>query len=780
MAGRGRHATLPAWMTAAGGAPAAGSPAPGAAVSPGAAAAPALAPRPGPAAPGSGGFAEPGRAPIGAAHMGMPGGAPAAVAAFGASPAAAARPQQQQQQPAGPVPVAGGAPSSEGWTEHKAPDGRPYYYNSITKVSAWTKPEPLMTPEERARAAAAAAAAKLSAQQPAGGAPMQAQRQPQPQQQQQQQQQPAAAPAAAPTAAAGGAPDPEAVAAAWREHSAPDGRKYYHNRLTKESRWVMPEEMKAARAAAEAQRVHPGGPAAAAAQQQARQPEQQQQQQQAPQQAVVYASKEDAVEAFKELLAAAGVGGDDSWDSALRRLIHDARYNAIPSIGERKAVFNEWVTARRNEERDQARRRTAEAKEAFAQMLDECSGLRPGDTYRMARSLLQDDPRWGAVPNESAREELFDSFMRGFRQRVEERERRERKEREAAYRELLRESGFKASTQWRRAAARLEGAPAFAALERVDRLRVFQEHVQSLEEEERRERDRAREEERRTERRRRDAFKALLREHMGEGRIGPKTRWRDYGPTVEGEPAYAALTKNRGGSRPKELFTDLVEELEGEYDAARSAFKDAAKEAGWEPAADSSWEEFLERLAEGGAALEAAGGPGLKGIRDSFRRVYFEEAAGAARLKAEESDRRARRARDAFASFLRHARGLGAGTAWGEFEGAFQGEPEFAAVGAEAARELFDEHVEKLKRRSRPDDDDSGGHRHKKKRSSKHDEERPKSKRSRHGRSRSRSADRSRDRRRHREDSSEEGEAPADGRARARGGSSDEAEEGEV
>ena len=39
-----------------------------------------------------------------------------------------------------------------------------------------------------------------------------------------------------------------------------------------------------------------------------------------------------------------------------------------------------------------------------------------------------------AVPNESAREELFDSFMRGFRLRVEDRERRERKEREAAYR----------------------------------------------------------------------------------------------------------------------------------------------------------------------------------------------------------------------------------------------------------------------------------------------------------------------------------------------------------
>jgi hypothetical protein len=36
--------------------------------------------------------------------------------------------------------------------------------------------------------------------------------------------------------------------------------------------------------------------------------------------------------------------------------------------------------ARRNEERDQARRRAAEAKEAFQQMLDDCTGLRPGDT----------------------------------------------------------------------------------------------------------------------------------------------------------------------------------------------------------------------------------------------------------------------------------------------------------------------------------------------------------------------------------------------------------------
>lgn len=31
------------------------------------------------------------------------------------------------------------------WSEHKSPDGRIYYYNSITKQSSWEKPDELKT-----------------------------------------------------------------------------------------------------------------------------------------------------------------------------------------------------------------------------------------------------------------------------------------------------------------------------------------------------------------------------------------------------------------------------------------------------------------------------------------------------------------------------------------------------------------------------------------------------------------------------------------------------------
>lgn len=34
------------------------------------------------------------------------------------------------------------------WTEHKAPDGRTYYYNNDTKQSSWEKPDEFKTQAE--------------------------------------------------------------------------------------------------------------------------------------------------------------------------------------------------------------------------------------------------------------------------------------------------------------------------------------------------------------------------------------------------------------------------------------------------------------------------------------------------------------------------------------------------------------------------------------------------------------------------------------------------------
>jgi len=70
------------------------------------------------------------------------------------------------------------------WSEHKAPDGRIYYYNSISKQSLWEKPDELKTPNEL-----------LLSQCP------------------------------------------------WKEYKSENGKVYYHNVSTKESRWTIPPEL---------------------------------------------------------------------------------------------------------------------------------------------------------------------------------------------------------------------------------------------------------------------------------------------------------------------------------------------------------------------------------------------------------------------------------------------------------------------------------------------------------------------------------------------------------
>jgi pre-mRNA-processing factor 40 len=34
------------------------------------------------------------------------------------------------------------------WSEHRAPDGRTYYHNNVTKESRWDKPDVLKSPAE--------------------------------------------------------------------------------------------------------------------------------------------------------------------------------------------------------------------------------------------------------------------------------------------------------------------------------------------------------------------------------------------------------------------------------------------------------------------------------------------------------------------------------------------------------------------------------------------------------------------------------------------------------
>jgi pre-mRNA-processing factor 40 len=62
----------------------------------------------------------------------------------------------------------------------------------------------------------------------------------------------------------------------------------------------------------------------------------------------------------------------------------------------------------------------------------------------------------------------------------------------------------------------------------------------------------------RRERKNRDAFRALLSRHRDDGSITVHSRWKAYAAMVEDSEEYQAVKKNASGSRPKELFEDII------------------------------------------------------------------------------------------------------------------------------------------------------------------------------------------------------------------------------
>ena len=80
---------------------------------------------------------------------------------------------------------------------------------------------------------------------------------------------------------------------------------------------------------------------------------------------------------------------------------------------------------------------------------------------------------------------------------------------------------------------------------------------------------------------------------------------QEFVDKIKKEPAYLAVEKNVSGSRPKELFDDCIEEIEGEFTKDRTVLKDAIKEHSIEIVASSTFDEFLDALRDANVELDS-------------------------------------------------------------------------------------------------------------------------------------------------------------------------------
>uniref|UniRef100_A0A8D0BJF4 Pre-mRNA-processing factor 40 homolog A n=1 Tax=Salvator merianae TaxID=96440 RepID=A0A8D0BJF4_SALMN len=602
-----------------------------------------------------------------------------------------------QAAPVIPNPLAGGMPQNvivgsspvmdtgrkkPAWSEHRAPDGRVYYYNSETKQSSWEKPDELKSKAEL-----------LLSRCP------------------------------------------------WREYRSETGKPYYYNTQSKESRWTRPRELDDIEALikeeeAEAERQQPSqqsetplsGPASpspssaatsdtegtggvegqetpitegtpAAAEEEvtsSSDPVRKEEDDRGTGNA--WSNKEEAKQAFKELLKDKGVQASASWEQAMKLISNDPRFSALPKLSEKKQAFNAYKAQRDKEEKEEARLRAKEAKEELQRFLEQHNKMNSTTRYRKAEQMFGELEVWAVVP-ERDRKEIYDDVLFFLAKKEKEHAKQLRKRNIQALKSILDSmSRVSFQTTWSEAQQYLMDNPSFAEdedlqnMDKEDALICFEEHIRTLEREEEEERERGRLRERRQQRKNREAFQAFLDELHESGRLHSMSTWMELYPSLSTDRRFANML-GQPGSTPLDLFKFYVEDLKARFHDEKKIIKDILKDRSFSVEVNTTFEDFAHVISfdKRAATLDAGN------IKLTFNSL-LEKAEAREREREKEETRKMRRKEAAFKSMLRQAAPpLEPSTTWDEVRERFVSNIAFEQITLESERiRLFREFLQLL------------------------------------------------------------------------------------
>lgn len=527
-------------------------------------------------------------------------GAPAAAAAAGDG--------------AGPIPmiplVAGGMMSE--WTEHKAPDGRIYYYNSVTKQSLWEKPDELKSPAE-----------KLLSQCP------------------------------------------------WKEYRSDQGKVYYHNINTKESQWVAPpeylelkEKVDAEKAAADAAKaaalktvavaggipmmippvvmpvmspalaasdsvtsmaslagVTPGSAensssaldqamaATLAAIEVPEDPEPKKEDAEEKKQpieeepVIEFKDKKEAIEAFKEFLKEKNIPSSANWEQCVKIVQKDPKFNVFKKLQEKKQAFNAYKTQKQKDEKEEQRLKVKRSKEELEKFLMSSDKMNSTLKYYRCDELFASLDVWKTVP-EQDRRDIYEDCIFNLSKREKEEARVLKKRNMRVLGELLEAmTSVTYQTTWSEAQVMLLENASFKndvnllGMDKEDALIVFEEHIRTLEREEDEEKEREKKRLKRQQRKNRDQFLALLDTLHEEGKLTSMSLWVELYPIISADLRFSAML-GQIGSTPLDLFKFYVENLKARFHDEKKIIKEILKEKEFIVQSITTFEDFATVVCE--------------------------------------------------------------------------------------------------------------------------------------------------------------------------------------
>uniref|UniRef100_A0A8D0AAA8 Pre-mRNA-processing factor 40 homolog A n=1 Tax=Sander lucioperca TaxID=283035 RepID=A0A8D0AAA8_SANLU len=492
--------------------------------------------------------------------------------------------------------------------KHKSLDGKTYFYNTETKQSTWEKPDDLKSPAEQ----------MLSK-------------------------------------------------CPWKEYKSDTGKPYYYNSQTKESRWTKPKELedlegkellsddvkpvirKAVMFHNEpCLNVLTSSFALSIEVTKEERPEIQKK-------TYKWNTKEEAKQAFKELLKEKGVSSNSSWEQAMKMIINDPRYSALPKLSEKKQAFNAYKVQTEKEEKEEARIKYKESKETFQRFLENHEKMTSTTRYKKAEQMFNELEVWSCVP-ERDRLEIYEDVLFYLAKKEKEQAKQLRKRNWEALKNILDNmANVTYRTTWSEAQQYLLDNPTFAEdeelqnMDKEDALICFEEHIRALEKEEEEEKQKTLLRERRRQRKNREAFQKFLDELHDHGQLHSMSAWMEMYPTLSSDIRFANML-GQPGSTPLDLFKFYVEDLKARYHDEKRIIKDILKDKGFLVEVNTSFDDFGSVISSDKRATTLDAG----NIKLAFNSL-LEKAEAREREREKEEARKMKRKEAAFKNMLKQA-----------------------------------------------------------------------------------------------------------------------------
>lgn len=455
------------------------------------------------------------------------------------------------------------AAAASPWTEYKNADGRSYWAHSVTKQSVWEKPDDLRTPFEKAMSKTP-----------------------------------------------------------WKQYTS-KGRAYYVHSLTKETKWELPSELQDLKRQIEEEeekKKREEEEEQAEREEEMKRIEAGDQDHEAGSQALVrnghhdqqngqretspphpaddndddadhldaelgpppvvplggFPTLLDAERAFIYLLRKCRIDETHTWDVTMRKIITDPLYKALGSLAEKKSVWQryqqELVNTRQSREKEKLERLRPQVRKLFAAGGGGGGGgsgggarVKPYTTFKTAESMFAGNRVWTSLRVEDRRK-LLEEYTGELRRTKAEEEETLRKRNIATVDELLHRLPITVSTRWREARELVITSPEFKhdeklqMIEDVDIIILFEAYTHQLFKEHEENVRKANQARLRKARKARGGFRALLSEMELAGKLGARTKWKDFLPLIESRPEYNDLL-GMPGSSPLELWQDAVDDI---------------------------------------------------------------------------------------------------------------------------------------------------------------------------------------------------------------------------